>query len=98
MKTNPAAALLAALQAGPVPDVVPPGWFTMEEIADMMGKQRSWAAKKVNNLPNVQVKIFKVTRGNCLRHVPHYRKNSDKQNPIRNKTATNRQPWRSDSV
>jgi len=73
MKSNPAAALLAALNAGPVPDTVPPGWFTMDEIAAMLRMQRSGACKRIQKLANVETQIFKVTRGQCLRHVPHYR-------------------------
>ena len=73
MKTNPAAALLAALNAAPQPDTVPPGWFTMDEIAAMLRMQRSGACKRIQKLASVETKIFKVTRGQCLRHVPHYR-------------------------
>jgi hypothetical protein len=73
MKTNPAAALLAALNAAPQPDTVPAGWFTMDEIAAMLRMQRSGAYKRIQKLANVETKIFKLKRGQCLRHVPHYR-------------------------
>ena len=73
MKANPAAALLAALNAAPQPDAVPPGWFTMDEIAAMLRMQRSGAHKRIQKLANVETKIFKLKRGQCLRHVPHYR-------------------------
>ena len=62
--------------AGPAPDRVPPGWFTKNDYmaAQRIGKTRAHEKLQRGFLSGViEVKDFRIHRGNSVRPVPHYR-------------------------
>jgi hypothetical protein len=68
MKPTPAKDLLAALQAHAVSSVVPPGFYTMQQLCSSSGMHREAIRKRLHEM-KVEVKNFRVNG----RVVPHYR-------------------------
>jgi hypothetical protein len=67
----------AALAPRYAVDSVPPGWFTIAQISESLGKNRSTIARKMQDAVltgRAEVKIFRIASGQRgIYPVPHYR-------------------------
>jgi len=71
-----ASAWAAALASPLVPDKVPPGWFTLKELAATLGKGRSTMSRLLNDAADAgrcERQNFRVLVGSLRRTTPHYR-------------------------
>jgi len=80
MKPKPDAELAkwcAALAEKEKPEIVPPGWKTAGEVADMLGRERCTAQRYLSAAilrGKCETKRFRVKSGNrSIYPVPHYR-------------------------
>jgi len=69
-----ACALVAAIRAtaNGEPDVVPPDWLTMRQLAQLSGLGRYAVWSRLNRIPHER-KTFRVICNRNIRAVPHYR-------------------------
>jgi hypothetical protein len=71
------AAWLATLQVPRTPDKVPPGWFTVLELAEKIKKSREQTSNLVSaafKRGELQKKTFRVMTGRGPFPVPHYKR------------------------
>ena len=78
MKPNKAALeLLNLLRKDKPSDIIPPGFFSSRQLADMMGRSTSLVQEKLyDEIKNgtVEKRNFIVNFGNTRRSIPHYKK------------------------
>ena len=72
MKKNAATDLLDALRASVVPTEVPPGFYTVVQLAQHLGIDRRTMAGRLAKM-TLEKKLFKIQQGQVCRPVPHYR-------------------------
>lgn len=63
-----------------VPDKVPKGWYTAEQLVKITGKQRSTISSMLSKhlrakSREVKVKNFNIKKLNGIRSIPHYQFN-----------------------
>lgn len=61
---------------GAAPDVVPPGWFTVKQIAKAEGRSECVTSEKIKQLVQrgqAERKAFTIRLAQKVRPVPHYR-------------------------
>ena len=78
MKPNKAALeLLNLLRKDKPSDIIPPGFFSARQLADMMGRSASFIREKLYDeikCGTVERRNFLVKYGNTRRSIPHYKK------------------------
>ena len=58
------------------PDSVPPAWFTVERLAQQIGKSKCVTQARVRRMVEAglaEKKMFRIQLQNYVRPVPHYR-------------------------
>lgn len=72
MKRDHAKDLLELLSAESVPCEVPPGFYTVEQLALKTGIGRCTIASRIKSLAT-EKRMFRIRSGNVCRPVAHYR-------------------------
>lgn len=63
-------------------DKVPPGWYSSEDLAKLLGVTKGAILKKLRKI-TIEKRKFRVRRGACVLNLPHYNLGDLVKNPRR---------------